>query len=129
MRIVRKPERGGTPADLDMSASFNSQPYSVENLSHGSIQAIWATVTAPVGTFKLQVSNNAFKNNVGTDDSNNWNTGATWEDMPGSSVDAGGAAGHHMWELWKCGYEAIRIVYTRTSGSGTANLLFIAKED
>lgn len=117
------------PADLDMSASFNSQPYSVEYLSHGSIQAIWTGAGVPVGTFKIQVSNNAFKNNVGTDDSANWNTSATWEDMPGSSCDAGGAAGHHMWELWKCGYEAIRVVYTRTSGTGTANLYFFGKEE
>lgn len=127
MKVSRKPARGGTPADVSLASSVDSQPYSVEFLTHGSIQAVWSGT--PTGTLKLQVSNNAFKDNVGTDDSNSWNAGATWEDLPGSSCDTGGAAGHHMWELWKCGYEAIRVVYTRSAGTGTLNLYFIAKED
>jgi hypothetical protein len=70
-----------------------------------SIQASWTG--APVGTLKLQASN----------DLENSPTQA-WSDVAASSFNVNGA-GDILYNLSEIGYCRMRLVYTRSSGSGT----------
>lgn len=65
---------------------------------------------APVGSLKLQVS----VDNV------------NFVDLP-DSPQAVSAAGQFMWNVTDTNYDKIRLVYTRTSGTGTLNVQVNAK--
>ena len=91
-----------------MAASFNSKMYPVRG-NELNIHAIVSDGSSPVGTFKLQLSN---KDNPAAD--------TDWVDRDGSSM-AVSADGGFDWDL-KTAAKFVRVVYTRTSGSGTANI-------
>ena len=89
-----------------LGASFDSASFLVERMSGFALQAIWSDGSSPVGTLKLQASN---------DDSN-------WEDITGATFSVSGNSGHSMINVAEVFYTYVRAVYTRSSGSG--NLLF-----
>lgn len=79
---------------------------------------------APVGTLKLQMSND-----VGTITSAADHTGlgvVNWTDITGSSF-AVAAAGNWGWDYTVPGFRWVRLVYTPTSGTGTISVTFQAK--
>lgn len=76
------------------------------NLNY-SIQAVWTG--SPVGTIKLQVTND-----IG-------GCGPNWSDYSNSSQVVSGA-GDFAWIASQASYHCVRVVYTRTSGSGTLNV-------
>lgn len=80
-----------------------------------SIQAVFSGT--PVGTFKLQISNDAV--NAAASVTN-------WSDYTGSSTSIS-AAGDYVWNLSSAGYRWVRVVYTKISGTGTANAYLTAK--
>lgn len=87
----------------DMSGNITqsvTQP--MIGIALSAIQAVWTG--SPVGTLKLQISND----NV------------TYTDYTGSSTAVSGA-GNFIWNLLDVGYRYIRVAYTAASGSGTLN--------
>lgn len=99
-----------------MSASFNSTAFNIERTAVIGIQAVWSGGGSPVGTLKLQVSNAAPDETGSTP--LNAPTGATWTDVSGSSTSVS-ADGDYFWNIAELGARWVRLVWTRTSGSGS----------
>jgi hypothetical protein len=106
----------------DMSANITSKPSIIDNLSMISYDISW-TGTAPVGTMTVQVSNTYKQNPDGSvRNPGNWTTLTLSAPTPVSvspnsgfiDVDASGAY-------------AIRLMYNRTSGTGTMVAVVSAK--
>lgn len=101
----------------DMSGSLNSQPLNLEFAFGYSIQCVFTG--APVGTLKLQGSNDAppdanpnFINFAPTN----------WTDISGSST-AVAAAGSVLFNAASVYYRYVRVVYTFTSGTGSLSIV------
>lgn len=122
--LVRVPEKGQVATSVSMDESWNSTPYKVD-LSEG--YSICASITESVasleGTLKLQASNNCFKDNTGME----LRTDAVWVDIPDSTVTLDGGNDSAFWNVTDVYYEAVRIVFTYTSGEGSGSFYFIAK--
>lgn len=82
-----------------------------------SIQANWTSGTSPVGTFKLQGSNDAGDTGSGQGVSQPTN----WTDITNSPQAISGTPGSLLYDVTACGYRWVRLVYTATSGSATLN--------
>lgn len=80
---------------------------------------------SPVGTLKIQISDAIATPSLGPDQSLNV-PAASWSDYTGSS-QAVAASGNFTYNLLDAGYGWIRLVYTKTSGTGTINATFRAK--
>lgn len=102
---------GGGATTKAMSASFNSDPIRLENLTNAAIQAVWSGGGSPTGTLKLQCSNDMGTDQAGTGVSN-------WTDVASSSQSIT-ASGDHTWNVQNLGYRWARIVWTRSSGGDT----------
>lgn len=104
-----------------LAATYTSAAFGLEHMDGYSIQIVWTGT--PTGDFKLQASNNAFMDNTGLQE----NPSATWEDISGTTVAAGGAVGNHMYNASAAYYKAVRYVYTRSSSTGAATVELFAK--
>lgn len=125
INISRVPERGKVAATQSLNATFNGDPYLVERLSGYSMFIVYTESSASLaGTFKLQASNNAFKDNT----SGELRSDATWVDVASSTQTLTAGSGAIMYNVPEAYYEAVRIVWTRTTGQGSAQVYFIAKE-
>ena len=96
----------------DLGASFNSPAFLAARSNGYSVTA--TTTGSPNGTFKLQVSN-----------AKTWNSSeipsGSWVDVVDSD-QAIVAAGNITWDVeTKCKW--VRVVYTRTSGSGSCDVV------
>jgi hypothetical protein len=114
MRTLNAPVQVGA-VDFDLSASRNGNPI---NLDYIDLCAIQAVITgSPVGSMKLQGSCDV---GTSTTDGNPANNVVTnWTDVAGSS-QAVSAAGNLMFNISDAGWKWLRVVYTFTSGTGTA---------
>ena len=99
-----------------MGASFNSTGIDVVPSDLASIQVVWAGGGAPAGTFKLQVSNDDAVCTASTN----------WTDYPGSNIVIAGD-GDLGYNVANLGYRCLRLAYTRTGGTGTANAILVMK--
>lgn len=125
MQIARVPERGKVATPVSMNASFNGGAFLLERLSGFSIVAgVTESSASLAGTLKLQVSNNAFKDTT----SNTERSDAVWIDLASSSFTLTAGSANYVWNFSDANYEAVRIVWTRTSGQGSVSAYFIAKE-
>lgn len=105
----------------DMSAaSLTSTPMVIQQLSLISFQAVW-TGTSPVGTLQVQVSNDFALNGDGS-----IRNAGTWTNL-GSTSAVSGNSGNLEISLHDIPSYAIRIVYTKASGTGTLNVIICAK--
>lgn len=105
----------------DMSlASITSKVTILTNLSMISYGVSWVG-TAPVGTVSVQVSNDYSENQDGS-----VRNAGTWNDLPVSSAVSGGTGNGFIDIDALAGY-AIRLVYTRASGSGLIQAILKAK--
>lgn len=96
----------------DMSASITSPVTVKPLLSKITYSMSWTGV--PVGTFDVQVSDDYSENSDGT-----VRNAGTWNSIPFSStVVAAGGASNGFYEAITGAY-ATRLVYTRTSGTGS----------
>lgn len=95
-----------------MAASFESDPISVLPFIGYSISCVFTG--SPVGTLKIQVSND-------TEDAP-----TNWDDLDDSSVSIS-AAGSETYIVAEVEYSFIKLVYTRSSGSGTFGAKFTGK--
>lgn len=94
---------------VSMATSITSSVQGMQNYHFIYIQAVFTG--SPVGTFTIQSSN----------DQTNWDT------ISGSSV-AISAAGSQSWNICNIGYPYLRVVYTRTSGSGSLTVTGFGKD-
>lgn len=98
----------------DMSGSVSSTAVSLTNAYQYSVQATYTG--SPVGSLELQVSN----------DIQDCASVTNWSSIA-ASVQAISAAGSYMWNVINANYHCIRLVYTRTSGTGTLNAIYGSK--
>lgn len=100
----------------DLSANANGPALNVEHLEGVSYIADVTSASGPLtGSFKVQVSNNAFLNNT----NNNEDPAATWIDYAGSSQAVSGST-TLGWNVTDIYFKAIRLVWVSTSGTGSA---------
>ena len=107
---------------LDASITETTAAMFLANLMGFSFQTV--LTGSPVGTLKLQMSND-----VGTITSaaDHTGTGVTnWTDITGSSFSVA-AAGNWGWDYTLPGFRWVRMVYTPASGTGTISTTFQAK--
>lgn len=97
-------------SSVSMGATFNSSSAKVSNVVGYSIQSVWSGGGSPVGTLKLQASN---------DDTN-------WSDITGATFSVS-ADGNNVFNVADCFYNFVRLVYTRTSGTGTLSASLVSK--
>lgn len=100
-----------------MGASFNSTAVDVVPSDLASIQIVWTGGGAPAGSFKLQVSN---------DDVALCSSVTNWSDYTGSTIAIAGD-GDLAYNVANLGYRCMRVAYTRTGGTGTANANLVMK--
>lgn len=106
-----------------MGASVNSTPVLISKRLGYSVQAVWSG-GSPVGNFKLQCSNDDVQlNSDGT-----FVAPTNWDDISGTTVAAGGATGSNTWNVISAYYRFFRLVYTRSSDTGTLNVRVQSKE-
>lgn len=103
-------------SNQSMGASFNSPAIVLEHIQMAAIQLVW-TGAAPTGEFKIQGSCTPVQNNGVAQD---------WSDIAGSSINIT-AAGDALINITDIGYDQMRVVYTRVSGTGTVNARFVVK--
>lgn len=116
---------------VDQSASFaalassvNGPAINVEHLEGVSFIVKTTDAGSLAGSFKLQISNNAFTGNVGV--STYQNPNATWLDYSGSSQAISGAE-VKGWNVTDLYFKAIRLVWTSSAGAGSAEVNIQAK--
>lgn len=125
MRTVFRRNAGGATeaTPFTYAATTNGAAFGLDHMEGYSVTvAATETVASLVGTLKLQASNNAFADNV----NNNEASDAVWVDIPGSSQSVSGT-GNFMWNVESAYYRAFRVVWTRTSGTGTFDIQIYAK--
>lgn len=106
----------------NMAGNIISRPTIVQKLSMIGYDVSW-TGTAPIGTMSVQVSNTYSENGDGTvRNAGNWTTLTLSAPTPVS-----GASGNGFIDVDATGAYAIRLVYNRTSGTGTMNATITAK--
>lgn len=98
-----------------MGASINSPAIWCGHAYVGALQLVWTGT--PVGDFTVQASNNNTQPTNPPTDPSNWTT------LSSSTVAAGGAGGDFIYQLDVLGYLWVRVVFTRTSGSGALTLI------
>lgn len=103
------------------SASITSTVSNIQHLDNIGIQLQWTGV--PVGTFAIQVSADYAQDIEG----NVTNTG-TWTTLTlGPGISAAGSADNAYVDLNQLSSPWIRVVYTKTSGTGTLNGYIVGK--
>ncbi len=104
------------------AATYNSIPFELPHMEGVSIQISTTSASTAAGTVKLQCSNNALLDNQGVNapyvDPN-----AVWIDVAGSTNTISSGANSYMYNVAGVYYKWCRLVYTSSSGSGTALLV------
>lgn len=98
-----------------MGASLASAGIFLANQYAYSIQGVWSAGTSPVGTFKLQGSNDSGDIGSGQGVSQPTN----WTDIADSAQAISGNTGSILYDVTQCSYRFVRLVYTRVSGTAT----------
>lgn len=110
---------------VSMAASING-PATIINLIPGiSYDIVWTG--SPVGTFSVQVSNTYSQSASGAVAS-----AGSWSDLPpaafvGTLPAPAGSAGNGFIDVVGTEAYAVRLVYTRTSGTGSLTVVAAAK--
>lgn len=107
-----------------LASDVNGPALNVEHLEGVSFILQTTDAGALAGSFKLQISNDAFIGNVGT--SSNANPNATWLDYAGSAQAVAGAE-VKGWNVTDLYFKAIRLVWTASAGAGSAKVDVQAK--
>lgn len=101
-----------------MGSSFVLEPIYLGNIVNYSIQLVFTGT--PVGTFKLQCSNDLGKSTLPGKVAQS-DTVTHWTDVGGSDV-AVTTASNHAYNVQNCGYLWVRVVYTATSSTGSLTI-------
>jgi hypothetical protein len=104
------------------AASITSLVTIIQKLSLASYSITW-TGSSPVGVIAVQVSNDYTTNADGS-----VNNPGTWNTLPLSATPAvTGNTGNGFIDIDASAGYALRVVYTKTSGSGTLNAVVNGK--
>ena len=104
-----------------MATSLTSPATIISNISGVGYDLAWTGT--PTGTFSVQVSNT-----ITLDSEGNVATAGNWTTLTLSSpITASGSADNAFINLAGLEAYAVRLVYTRTSGSGTLNATIAGK--
>ncbi len=107
----------------DMSTSLTSDVTIIQNLSMISYSCAWSAGSTPVGAITVQVSNDYSQNADGSvRNAGTWNTVTL-----STATNVSGNTGNGFIDIDAIAAFAIRLVYTRTSGSGTLNVIINGK--
>lgn len=113
MRVANEDILKGA-ASASLGANWNSEPVWLGHIANYAIQLVFSS--NPNGTFKLQASCDVAKQPNPTEAVQEAAV-VNWTDITGSD-QAVTASGNHMWTVENAGYTWVRVVFTRTSGSG-----------
>lgn len=103
-------------SEASLSSPHTSEITEVSNLDKASIHIVWSG-TSPIGTIKVESTN---------DDAKNPN--AVWREVVfNATIELSGNTGDHDLVFNELPFNAIRISYTPTSGTGTLNATLSAK--
>jgi len=97
-----------------MGATITSAATSVKNMDKAGILVEWSAGSTPVGVITVQARFSPTGNYVDLDF--------------GSAINVSGNSGSHQIRLDELPFQDIRVVYTRTSGSGTLNVTVVIKQ-
>lgn len=106
---------GAYLSSQSLAASVNGTAVTVGNVETLNLQVVVSSCSSCAGVFKLQASNAASP------------ATADWTDIDGTQQTLS-ADGNFMWNLQRPGYKKLRLVYTRTAGSATANGNIVSKD-
>lgn len=106
---------GASMNGTSMASTFTSDPVNLISIYAYSIQIVWSGGASPIGTFKLQGSNDAGDNGSGQAVSLPTN----YTDILNSPQSISGSPGSILFDITQCSYRWVRVVYTATSGSAT----------
>lgn len=107
----------------DMSGSLTSAVTIIQKLSMLSYDIAWSAGSTPVGVITVQVSNTYTQDGSGVVvNAGNWSTLVL-----SSPLNVSGNSGTLFVDIDQIGAYAMRLVYTRTSGSGTLNVTIAGK--
>lgn len=102
-----------------LGGDLASDPVNLYKVESYAVQVIWTGT--PVGDFKLQASCDQGEDEIGTGVTN-------WDDISGAVQAAGGAAGSVIINnTLTPGYNWLRLIYDRTSSTGTVSAKFNGK--
>lgn len=102
----------------------------VQKISMLSYQFVWTAGSSPIGTIGVQVSNDYALDSTGT-----VSVAGTWSTYYflvsagtyATSISVSGSTGNAIIELPTLSFYAVRPIYTRSSGSGTLNVILNGK--
>lgn len=126
--IVVSPVASPKAPTGDMSGNITSLPTIVQKLSMISYAVKWVGTT-PVGTISVQVSNDYSQNADGTVlNAGTWNT-ITFEynGATATTVPVSGNTGNGFIDIDATAAYAIRLIYTRASGTGAMTVVVNGK--
>ncbi len=104
-----------------MAGSLTSLVTIINQISIISYAVSWAGST-PVGTMSVQVSDDYSQNGDGT-----VRNSGTWNTLPINTMNVSGNTGNGFIDIYVTGAYAIRLLYTRSSGTGTMNATISGK--
>lgn len=108
---------GASLVGQSMAGSFTTDAVNLISIYAYAIQVSWTAGSTPVGTFKLQASNDAGDNGSGQGVS----LPVNFTDVTNSFQSISGTPGSIMYDINACAYRWVRLVYTATSGSATVS--------
>lgn len=105
-----------------MAGSLTSEVTIIQKLSLVSYAIAWSGTT-PVGAISIQVSNDYTQSADGS-----VQNAGTWNTLPLSAATSiSGNTGNGFIDIYATAGYATRLVYTRTSGTGTLNVIVSGK--
>lgn len=108
---------------VSLAATNNSAAFKLESMEGIAIDVTWTDGGALDGEFTLEYTvNDPFTDNV----YNIPNPNAVWQELPGSNKLVAGSDSHG-WNIEDIYFLGIRLVYTRTAGTGSAEVQYNAK--
>lgn len=110
-RPILPPMQVMTNADMSLASSVSLVTV-IQNISMLSYEVEWSGAT-PIGVMDVQVSNDYSQNADGT-----VRNPGTWTSIPSLSSAVTGNTGTGFFDIVQTGAYAIRLQYTRTSGTG-----------
>lgn len=111
---------------IDLSAATYTSPVMPLKNIYGFSIAMNISAGAPVGTLKLQVSNDPETNDTMPNGIPR-PVPTNFADLTGTSISVIASDTTVMFNVHDVGYTYVRVVYTRTSGTGTASLVINAR--
>ena len=105
---------------VSIGSSQTSDSTNVESMDVASVDVVWSAGSTPVGVITFEATNS---------DDNTINAGnASWVELSfGAAINISGASGSHHVVFDVLPFRALRVKYTRSSGSATLDCVIHAE--